>query len=52
MLIAPHDAGKPTSFGEHDSLADAGAFAALLAPLKRSEWVYLDARETERTSDA
>ena len=39
MLIAAHDAGKLTFFGEQASLADAGAFAALLAPLRRSEWV-------------
>ena len=39
MLIATHDAGKLVFFGEHASLADAGAFAALLAPLRRSEWV-------------
>jgi hypothetical protein len=39
MLIAAHDAGKLVFFGEHASLADAGAFAALLAPLRRSEWV-------------
>jgi hypothetical protein len=31
MLIAAHDAGKLTFFGDHASLADAGAFAALLA---------------------
>jgi hypothetical protein len=39
MLIAAHDAGKLVFFGEHASLADSGAFAALLAPLRRSEWV-------------
>jgi len=39
MLLAAHDAGKLVFFGEHASLADAGAFAAFLAPLRRSEWV-------------
>jgi hypothetical protein len=39
MLIAAHDAGKLAFFGEHASLAEAQAFAALLAPLRRSEWV-------------
>jgi hypothetical protein len=39
MLIAAHDAGKLTFFGDHASLAEAQAFAALLAPLRRSEWV-------------
>ena len=44
MLIAAHDAGKLVFFGEHVSLADAGAFAALLAPLRRSEWVVYSKR--------
>jgi hypothetical protein len=39
MLIAAHDAGKLTFFGKHAALAEAQAFAALLAPLRRSEWV-------------
>jgi Putative transposase len=44
MLIAAHDAGKLMFFGNHASLADAGAFAALLAPLRRSEWVVYSKR--------
>jgi hypothetical protein len=39
MLMAAHDAGKLAFFGDHASLAEAQAFAALLAPLRRSEWV-------------
>ena len=44
MLMAAHDAGKLVFFGDHASLADAGAFAALLAPLRRSEWVVYSKR--------
>jgi hypothetical protein len=39
MLVAAHEAGKLNFFGTHAALADATAFAAFLAPLKRSEWV-------------
>ena len=39
MLIAAHADGKLAFFGQHAALADADAFAAFLAPLKRSEWV-------------
>ncbi|MGH7058634.1 MAG: IS91 family transposase, partial [Acetobacteraceae bacterium] len=38
-LMAAHDAGRLNFFGDHASLADAQAFAAYLAPLRRSEWV-------------
>ena len=34
-----HDAGQLRFLGEHASLADAGAFRAWLAPLRRCEWV-------------
>ena len=39
MLIAAHAAGKLGFYGAHASLADAEAFTAFLAPLRRSEWV-------------
>src|SRR6185295_14878742 len=39
MLIAAHGAGKLVFFGEHAALAETSAFAAFLAPLRRSEWV-------------
>ena len=38
-LIAAHEAGRLKFFGDHAALADAQAFAAYLAPLRRSEWV-------------
>jgi hypothetical protein len=34
-----HDGGKLRFFGEHAALADARAFKAWLAPLRKSEWV-------------
>jgi hypothetical protein len=37
-LAAAHKAGKLTFFGEHAHLTDAKAFAAFLAPLKRTRW--------------
>jgi hypothetical protein len=37
-LTAAHKAGKLTFFSEHAYLADAKAFAAFLAPLKRTRW--------------
>ena len=37
-LAAAHNAGKLTFFGAHAHLADAKAFAAFLAPLKRKRW--------------
>jgi hypothetical protein len=38
-LVAAHDAGRLQFFGDHAALADAQAFAAYLAPLRRTEWV-------------
>ena len=38
-LIAAHKAGHLAFFGDHAALADAQAFAAYLAPLRRTEWV-------------
>jgi hypothetical protein len=37
-LAAAHKAGRLTFFGEHAHLADAKAFAAFLAPLRRTKW--------------
>ena len=37
-LVAVHEAGKLTFFGEHAHLADAKAFATFLAPLKTTRW--------------
>ena len=38
-LVAAHDAGRLKFFGDHARLAKDDAFAAYLAPLRRSEWV-------------
>jgi len=38
-LLHVHQAGKLQFFGEHAGLADAKAFKAWLAPLRKSEWV-------------
>ena len=38
-LIVAHKAGHLKFFGNHAALADAQAFAAYLAPLRRAEWV-------------
>ncbi len=38
-LVAAHDAGRLRFFGTHTRLADAQAFAAYLAPLRKLEWV-------------
>ena len=38
-LLAAHQAGHLKFFGGHAALADARAFAAYLAPLRRAEWV-------------
>ena len=38
-LIAAHQAGRLKFFGDHAALADAQAFAAYLAPLRKTEWV-------------
>jgi Putative transposase/Transposase zinc-binding domain len=37
-LIAAHAAGQLTFYGAHAALVDATAFAAYLAPLKRTRW--------------
>jgi len=37
-LIAAHAAGQLTFYGAHAALSDARAFAAALAPLKRTRW--------------
>jgi hypothetical protein len=38
-LAAAHEAGRLHFFGDHSPLADRGAFAAYLAPLRNIEWV-------------
>ncbi len=38
-LLRVHQAGKLQFFGEHEALADAKAFKAWLAPLRKCEWV-------------
>jgi hypothetical protein len=43
-LIAAHTAGKLTFFGAHAHLADTKAFAAFLAPLKRTRWFVYSKR--------
>ena len=43
-LATAHEAGKLAFFGEHGHLADAKAFAAFLAPLKRTKWFVYSKR--------
>ena len=43
-LTAAHDAGRLKFFGDHAGLAKDDAFAAYLAPLRRSEWVVYSKR--------
>src|ERR1700742_19607 len=38
-LIATHQAGRLSFFGDDTHLADAQSFAAYLAPLRKAEWV-------------
>jgi hypothetical protein len=38
-LVAAHQAGRLSFFGDHVDLADAQSFAAFLAPLSKAEWV-------------
>src|SRR3974390_1776850 len=38
-LLAAHQAGRLSFFGDHTHLADAQSFAAYLAPLRKTEWV-------------
>ncbi len=39
MLLAAHGAGRLRFFGNHAGLANPAAFAADIAPLRKSEWV-------------
>ena len=39
MLTDAHAAGRLAFFGDHAALANAAAFAALLTPLRKAEWV-------------
>jgi Putative transposase/Transposase zinc-binding domain len=43
-LAAAHKAGKLAFFGAHAHLADAKAFAAFLAPIKRTRWFVYSKR--------
>ena len=43
-LAAAHKAGKLRFFGEHAHLASADAFAAFLAPLKKTKWFVYSKR--------
>jgi len=43
-LAAAHEAGKLQFFGEHAHLADEKAFAAFLAPLKKTRWFVYSKR--------
>jgi Putative transposase/Transposase zinc-binding domain len=38
-LIATHQAGRLSFFGDHAHLADTPSFAAYLSPLRKAEWV-------------
>jgi len=38
-LVAAHQAGRLSFFGERKELAEAQSFAAFLAPLRKTEWV-------------
>jgi len=44
MLDAAHGAGRLQFFGEHMALIDPQQFAALLAPLRKAEWVVYSKR--------
>jgi hypothetical protein len=39
MLADAHAAGRLAFFGDHAALVNAAAFAALLTPLRKAEWV-------------
>jgi hypothetical protein len=43
-LSAAHAAGRLSFFGNHTHLANAHSFAALLAPLRKAEWVVYSKR--------
>jgi hypothetical protein len=38
-LLDAHQAGRLAFFGDHAALVEPGAFAAFLAPLRKTEWV-------------
>uniref|UniRef100_UPI000558D1E4 IS91 family transposase n=1 Tax=Bradyrhizobium elkanii TaxID=29448 RepID=UPI000558D1E4 len=38
-LVAAHQAGRLSFFGDHAPLAEAPSFAAFLTPLRKTEWV-------------
>jgi hypothetical protein len=58
-LIATHQAGRLSFFGDHAHLADAQCFEAYLAPQREAEWVVYSKRpfggpeapDPERTGD-
>jgi hypothetical protein len=43
-LVAAHQAGQLSFFGDHTRLADAQSFTAFLAPLRKAEWVVYSKR--------
>jgi hypothetical protein len=43
-LMAAHQAGRLSFFGDHAYLADAQSFAAYFAPLRKTEWVVYSKR--------
>jgi hypothetical protein len=43
-LIATHQAGRLSFFGDHAHLAEAQSFATYLAPLRKTEWVVYSKR--------
>jgi len=43
-LIATHQAGRLSFFGDHAHLAEAQSFAAYLGPLRKAEWVVYSKR--------
>jgi len=43
-LLAAHQAGRLSFFGDHARLVDAQAFTAFLAPLRKTEWVVYSKR--------
>jgi hypothetical protein len=44
LLVAAHEAGRLKFFGDHTGLSNAAAFAAFLAPLRKTEWVVYSKR--------
>ena len=43
-LVAAHQAGRLSFFGDHAHLAEAQSFAAYLVPLRKAEWVVYSKR--------